>query len=101
MTSKNLFYRPASWILQGTLVSIFLWAAYYYFFRFHFEWIPLSFGMIPLFKILREMIVVQNLSYIFGGIVMILLSSAILFAWYLLLVKHAPGTQYISKNKEE
>ncbi len=47
------------------------------------------------------MIVVQNLSYIFGGIVMILLSSAILFAWYLLLVKHAPGTQYISKNKEE
>ncbi len=92
----------SSWILSGAFVSLFLCAAWYFFFRFHLEWIPVSFGMIPLIKILREMIVVQNLSYIFGGILMILLSSAILYIWYLLLVKHAsPGTQYISKNKEE
>jgi hypothetical protein len=84
------FENFATWIISGAVVAIFLWTFYYFFIRFHFEWIPVSFGM------LREIIVVNNLTYTIGGSVMILLASAILFIWYRIIIKDAPGIRYLS-----
>jgi hypothetical protein len=88
------FNNFSSWLITGSIVTIFLTTAYILFFKFRFHWIPLSFGMIPLLKMLHEMMVVQNLTYIFGAFIMILVSSAILYLWSRLMVKHAPETQF-------
>jgi hypothetical protein len=83
------FENFATWIISGSIVAVFLWAFYFFFIRFHFEWIPISFGMIPLIKMLREIVVVNNLNYMLGGFLMILMASAILYIWYRLIIKDA------------
>jgi len=90
-----------SWIISGSIVAIFLWAFYFFFIRFHFEWIPISFGMIPLIEMLREIVVISNLNYILGGTLMIIMASAILYIWYRLLIKNSPKAEYMSIIQEE
>ena len=95
------FENFVTWIISGSIVAIFLWAFYSFFIRFHFEWIPISFGIIPLIKMLREIVVVNNLNYMLGGTLMIIMSFAILYIWYRLIIKDTNKVRYLSTMQEE
>src|SRR5680860_704612 len=73
------FESFTTWIISGTLLSIFVFSIYYFFIRFHFEWIPIVFGILPIAKMIHEMVEINNSIVYVGGILMIIISSAILY----------------------
>jgi len=89
------FENVTSWLITGLILSLFIGAAYYFFIRFHFEWIPLSIGLIPVLMMLKEIIIVRTAPVIIGGLIMIVISVAILYWWYRQLVKYS-----IQKNEK-
>ncbi len=88
------------WILSGVITGTFIWLLYYFFIRFHFEWIPISFGILPVIKMVKEIVVVNNLIFTTGGILMIIISSTLLIWWYNLLISRPVQTRHMSPDNE-
>ena len=83
------FETATSWLVSGLILSLFIGAVYYFFIRFHFEWIPVGIGLIPVFSMMKQIIIVGSGTVIVGGVLMILISVAILYWWYLQLIKYS------------
>ena len=88
------------WIISGTIVALLLFVLYHYFFRFHFEWIPLSIGMLPILKTVQMMIIIPDTTVWIGGILMILIVLSVLYTWYRLLTLHRIPTKQMSPENE-
>ena len=83
------FEDYSTWLISGSILAAFVLLVYFFFIRFHFEWIPISFGILPIISMIKEMIIVKNTTVILGGILMILISLSILYWWYKLLLKYS------------
>lgn len=83
------FESFTSWLISGLILSLFIGVVYYFFIRFHFEWLPIGFGMIPVVGMVKQMIIVGGSTVIIGGILMIIISLAILHWWHRLLIKYS------------
>lgn len=94
------FENYLNWFISGLAVALFFWAAYYYFIRFHFEWIPVGIGLLPMMKMAKEMVISSNVNYIIGGTLMIIISFAILFGWTRLLFRHSFRKRQMSPDNE-
>lgn len=83
------FENYTIWLVSGTVLAIGILAIYIFFIRFHFEWIPVSFGILLLFKMIKEMVIIKNQTIIEGGILMIAIAFLMFFCWYKLLLKNS------------
>ena len=89
----------SSWAISGFILSLFIGVVYYFFIRFHFEWIPLGFGLIPVILIIKEISIVRTAPVITGGAIMIIISVAVLYGWYRQLIKNS--TQKNEKSPDD
>jgi len=78
-----------SWLLSGFLLAVVLFVIYYFFIRFHFEWLPVSIGIFSVMNVLSEMIIVKNSTIIVGGILSVFVLSILIYAWYKTLLIHS------------
>jgi hypothetical protein len=83
------FESFTSWLISGLILSLFIGVVYYFFIRFHFEWLPIGFGMIPVVGMVKQMVIVGGSTVTTGGILMIIISLAIIHWWYRLLIKYS------------
>ncbi len=80
------------WIVSGILYSILIAGVYYFFIRFHFEWIPVAFGIIPVIKMIKHAIIAQNLLFTSGVVLFSVLAVAVLIAWHRVVVNKTSQT---------
>jgi len=83
------FENFPAWMLSGAILSGIIILIYIFFIRFHFEWIPITFGIIPVMKMIKEMLIIKNPAIIAGGLLMIIISLLLLFWWYKLLKEYS------------
>lgn len=85
------FQGVGFWLLTGSLAAGALLLLYLFFFRFHLEWIPVSFGMVAISGVLRTMIVCPYPAVWPGGLLMIVISGLIIWFWYKQLLNSQPA----------
>ncbi len=83
------FESTSVFIITSILTSILIGTIYFFFIRFHFEWIPLVFGMIPIFRMIREIIIAKNSLVTFGAVLMIVMSVLLLIWWTFAIVNQS------------
>ena len=75
------------WAIQGLLTATLILLLYFFFIRFHFEWIPLGFGTMPVMKMISYPLITRSLPVTLGVIFMVVLSATLLLWWYFVLVQ--------------
>jgi hypothetical protein len=75
------------WAIQGMLTASLILLLYFFFIRFHFEWIPLGFGTMPVLKMISTLFIMQTLPVTVGVILTAVLSVSLLWWWYFVLVQ--------------
>lgn len=77
-----LFWIPSAIVFGGFIIGIYL-----FFIRHHFHWLPLTFGVFQILGTIEIMVTNPFPAVIPGGIIFIILMSAIYYYWYHQLVK--------------
>lgn len=80
---------PVRWIVSGLMIAGLILAVYLFFIRFHFEWIPVSFGMFAIISAIEKMIANPSPASLSGNLLFILISSGIYGFWYHRIMKLA------------
>ncbi|QGY44746.1 CPBP family intramembrane metalloprotease [Maribellus comscasis] len=81
------FENYSVWIITTILTVVLIGIVYFFFIRFHFEWIPFGFGMIPVLGMISKIFIAPNSVVTLGAVLMITMSVALLFWWYSELIK--------------
>ncbi len=80
------FQLFSTWLIAGLATGLFLLFIYLFFIRIHFEWLPVSLGLLPVLKIIPVIIYNPFRGAVAGGAIYIIISAAVLFFWYDLLI---------------
>lgn len=78
-----------TWLVSGLATGGLILLVYLLFVRFHFEWLPITFGIFPVFSAVERMVAMPTGISIAGGIVSVIITSGIIFYWYRQVLKHA------------
>jgi membrane protease YdiL (CAAX protease family) len=81
--------NPVLWILSGALTGFLILAFYILIVRFHFEWLPISFGLFAILSTIEKMVTDPSPVSLIGNFILVLISSAIFYCWYRRILKLA------------
>ncbi|MBN2774171.1 MAG: CPBP family intramembrane metalloprotease [Prolixibacteraceae bacterium] len=74
--------NPVIWIVSGLIAGGLIILIYVFFIRFHFEWLPLVFGIFPVFKSIETIIRNPYNGSVYGSFLLIMVSTGIFLLWY-------------------
>ena len=80
------YHQLSAWLISGLFTGLFMLFIYLLFIRIHFEWIPVSMGLLPVFKIIPVMIYNPFRGAVTGGAIFIIISVLFLYFWYTRLI---------------
>ncbi len=84
ITASN-YNDYTTWLISAIIIAFCILTIYILFIKNHFNWIPLSFGMLPIMQTIKEMIMTGTFTAVAGGIISILISVIFLLWWHKLL----------------
>jgi hypothetical protein len=81
------FNDYTTWLVSGIVIALCILTVYVLFVKNHFEWIPITFGLVPILQTIKEVVLIGTPTAITGGIISVVLSVLFILWWYRLLLR--------------